>query len=81
LTYAPQANMTLDVTDWLSVTEASKVSGYHPNHLRHLIHEGELIAVRKGLMWLIEPESLNNYVARMKRLGTSKHDPTHMRRK
>ena len=74
LTVAAKPGILLSVTDWLSVTEAAKKSGYSAYHIRELCREGKLKTVKKGLMYLIEPKSLSDYVARMKSLGTYKHD-------
>ena len=63
-----------DMTDWLSVSEASKESGYSAYHIRQLCREGKLTTVKKGLMYLIDPESLQEYVDKMKSLGTYKFD-------
>jgi excisionase family DNA binding protein len=62
------------MTDWLSVTEAAEKSGYSAYHIRELCREGKLETVKKGLMYLIDPESLDDYVAKMKSLGTYKFD-------
>jgi len=51
--------------DWLSVDEAAKKSGYHPNYIRRLIRAGEIEAIKKGLMWWVDPDSLKAYIARM----------------
>lgn len=62
------------VTDWLSVTEAAKQTGYSAYHIRQLCRVGTLTTVKKGIMYLIDPESLDAYVAKMKSLGTYKFD-------
>lgn len=37
----------------LTVKEAAKQLGYHPDHVRRLIRAGTLKAERAGLVWLI----------------------------
>lgn len=71
-----------DVTDWLTIQEASEKSGYHPEWLRELLRKYEdadntpFDFVKKGRFWLIEPNSLMAYVEQMKKMGKGKHDPT-----
>jgi hypothetical protein len=75
----------LDVTDWLSVTEASEQSGYDAEWLRKIIRKYIKLGpdyippfsfVKKGQMFLIEPNSFSAYCKEMKEKGTGKHDPT-----
>ena len=63
------------VTDWLTVREAAKESGYNFQHIRRLCRAKRLKCVLKGGIYLIDPESLGDYVDLMKRLGTEKHHP------
>lgn len=65
--------------EWLSVDEAAKKSGYHANYIRRLIRAGEIEAVKKGLMWWIDPESLAAYVAKMEKLGDQRTGPKNKR--
>ena len=82
LTPQIQASKMLDMTDWLSVEEAAEKSGYHPEHIRHLLRRNlKLVipvfeAVKKAGVWLIEPNSFDAYCEKMKEMGTGKHDPT-----
>jgi|HubBroStandDraft_5_1064220.scaffolds.fasta_scaffold131221_2 excisionase family DNA binding protein len=43
---------------YLSVIEASKVSGYTPSHLRFLIRKGKLKAQKVGYAWLVSQKDL-----------------------
>lgn len=75
------------VTDWLTIKEASAESGYHEEWLRELLRKyhgatnAPLEFVKKGGIWLIEPNSLREYVEDMRKRGTGKHDPTRKPRK
>ena len=77
LTMPINAGILPDMTDWLSVTEAAEKSGYSAYHIRQLCREGKLTTVKKGLMYLVDPGSLDAYVDKMKSLGTYKFDWRH----
>lgn len=62
-------------TDWISTVEAAELTGYHPEHLRHLIRQGKIQVTRKGTMFWIDRESLLTYVRESKK--TSKKDKRH----
>lgn len=49
--------------DYLSVKQASELSGYSERHIRHLIHESKLENVKVGSMWFVTKTSLKNYMA------------------
>jgi excisionase family DNA binding protein len=55
--------------DWLTVKEAAKLSGYHPEHLRELIREGIILARKFGPVWAVSRESLLAYVRKMQESG------------
>lgn len=48
---------------WLSVRQASEVSGYSARWLREMAHGGQVIARRAGRDWLIDPDSIRRRVA------------------
>jgi excisionase family DNA binding protein len=49
-------------TDWVSTDEAAELSGYHPEHIRELVREGKIKAIRKGTMFWIDKASLLLFV-------------------
>lgn len=49
-------------SEMITVSEASDVSGYTPQHIRLLIRQGLISARRAGGIWLIEASSLHNYI-------------------
>ena len=53
--------MTED-SEWLTVKEAAKISGYHPEHIRELIREGLIKGRKVSIVWLVEPKSLLAYL-------------------
>ena len=57
------------MTDWISVTEASKLVGYHPERLRELIREGRIAARKIVTVWQIDLASLNAYLRAQAKAG------------
>jgi excisionase family DNA binding protein len=68
--------------DWpsYSIKEAAEVSGYHPEHLRRLIREGKIEAVKVGQAYLIRVESLEKYLREMQDLEDGRAGPKLKRR-
>ncbi len=60
--------------DYLTVEETAAFLGYHPNSVRKMVRAGKLRADKKGTMWLIYREALEEYKKAIE--GKSKHDPT-----
>jgi excisionase family DNA binding protein len=50
-----------NLEDWLTVREASEVSGYATEYIRQLIRDGDIDAEKKGFSWLVNRESLEKY--------------------
>lgn len=48
--------------EWLSVNEASKLSGYHPEYIRRLIRDGEIEAKKFSIVWQVRSQSLLDYL-------------------
>jgi excisionase family DNA binding protein len=48
--------------EWLTVNEAAKISGYHPEYVRQLIRDGKVIAKKFSIVWMVSKESLLEYV-------------------
>jgi hypothetical protein len=49
-------------TEWLTVNEAAKVSGYHPEHIRRLVRQGSVEAKKFSIVWMVSKDSLLNYI-------------------
>lgn len=60
---------------WLTVNEATKLSGYHPEHIRELVRAGKLIARKFSIVWQIDRESLLRYLAEAKNSSDRRHGP------
>lgn len=59
----------------ITVREASERSGYHPEHIRRLIRQGKINAELIGLVYFIDPESLQAYVEDMKSANDGRFGP------
>ena len=55
--------------DWLSVTDAAKISGYHPEHLRRLIRKQRIEARKFAIVWRVNKKSLLSYLEYAEMLG------------
>ncbi len=53
----------------LTTIEASQRYGLTTRHLRHLITHGTIRARRSGLVWLIDEQSLQRYLATDRKPG------------
>ena len=58
--------------DWLSVTDAAKLVGYHPVYLRDLIRAGEIEAKKVVTVWLVSKQSLLEYVQNSQKQGAKR---------
>jgi excisionase family DNA binding protein len=65
------------MADWISVSEAAEITGYHPEHLRRLIRQGKLKAVRKGTMFWLDRCELSSFMeeAQESRIVDQRHGP------
>ncbi len=55
--------------EWLTVTQAAIISGYHPERIRELIREGKINAHKFGSVWAVHKISLLEYLQMMKEAG------------
>jgi len=55
--------------DWLTVQEATKLSGYNADHLRELIRDGKITARKFSIVWMVSRTSLLEYVNRAQATG------------
>jgi hypothetical protein len=50
----------------ISLSQASKISGYHSDYLSALIRKGEMQGEKIGGNWFTTEEELNNYIFKQK---------------
>jgi excisionase family DNA binding protein len=56
--------------EWLTVNEAAELSGYHPEHIRRLIRQGEITAKKFSIVWMVSRESLLDYKKSQKKTSS-----------
>jgi len=61
--------------DWIGVTEAVRLSGYHPDHLRELIREGKIKARKIITVWQVSRTSLLAYIAEAQKSPDKRRGP------
>lgn len=61
--------------EWLSVNDAAKLSGYHPEYIRQLIREGEIEAKKFSIVWQVKRESLLSYLENAKSQDDKRFSP------
>ena len=66
------SNTIIGNMEYVSVEEASKISGYAITYIRQLLREKKIEAEKKGTMWWIDLESLKAYKSEMDALGNEK---------
>jgi hypothetical protein len=54
---------------WLTVRDAAKLSGYHPEYITRLIRVGTIRARKISIVWLVDCHSLTGYTLKVKSLG------------
>jgi len=63
-------NFIMPINDnWLTVQEAAKESGYHPERIRELIREDKIKARKISILWLVDRKSLLAYLKKAQTLG------------
>ncbi len=55
--------------DWMSIRDATKLSGYHPDHLRTLIRQGRIEGRKVVIVWLVKRASLLAYLREQSKKG------------
>ena len=63
------------MAEWLTVPEAATISGYHPDHLRELIRNDAIAAVKKGNSWWVDKASLLTYLESAKKSEDKRRGP------
>ena len=58
--------------EWITVSEASKVSGYNEEYITHLIRYGKIKAKKFSIVWQVSRASLLAYIERTERLGNKR---------
>jgi len=57
------------MAEWITTSEAAKLIGYHPEHIRELIREGKIKARKFGIVWQVDQASLLAYLRTAEKRG------------
>ena len=57
------------MAEWISITEAAKISGYHKDTVRELAREGRIKGRKFVTVWQIDRASLQAYLKRAEIMG------------
>lgn len=60
------------MAEWISVTEAASLSGYHPVYLRDLLRAGKVKARKFATVWQVDRASLLAYVKAAEKMGAKR---------
>lgn len=62
--------------DWITTSEAARISGYTVQRVRQLIHAGEVQGRRFGRDWMVDRSSLLAYMERAAQKGKKRGPKT-----
>jgi hypothetical protein len=68
------------VPNLVLIEQAAKESAYDRNYIRYLARKGFIQGEKHGGTWLVDLDSLKDYEAQMKAVGSKKFDPTKYRK-
>ena len=58
-----------DDSEWITVYQAAKISGYNEEHITRLCRQGRIVAKKYSTVWQVNHDSLLEYVAKVGKLG------------
>jgi len=58
--------------EWITVTEASRLTGYNEEYITRLIREGKIKAKKFSIVWQVRRSSLLGYQSRTEKLGNKR---------
>lgn len=61
--------MTTNGGKWLTVNEAAKLSGYHPESIRELIRQKKIKARKFSIVYQVDRESLLAFLKKAQMMG------------
>lgn len=62
-----------DLNEYIQTEDAAQKLNYHVEHVRRMMREGSLKGIKIGRTWLVQRQSLEDYVKHTTEM--SKHDP------
>jgi len=72
-TPSPFVEIMPDLTDYMTTQEAAEKLGYHVDHVRRMLREGDLKGQKVGNMWFVFEPSVKEYIEN--NAGLEKFDP------
>jgi len=63
----------VDIAEYISTEDAAEMLGYHVEHVRRMIREGDLTSAKVGRSWLVLRRSVEDYLIFNRPLN--KYDP------
>jgi hypothetical protein len=63
------------VSTFISIREAAEKSNTSYQHIGNLLRAQKINGRKSGNMWIVDLESLQEYEAKMRELGSKKHKP------
>ncbi len=64
------------MADWITTTEAVKLSGYHIDYIRKLIKAGKVRGQKWGQQWQVSRSSLLAHITKTEKLGAKRGPKT-----
>ena len=58
--------------EWITVSEASKITGYNEEYITRLIREGKIRAKKFSIVWQVNRSSLLEYQEKTEKLGNKR---------
>ncbi len=62
-------------SEWLTVNEAAKISGYHPEYIRELIRDNKITAKKFSIVWMVNRESILAYLEKARNSDDGRYTP------
>ena len=64
---------------WITTSEAAKISNYHPETIRELVREGKVEGQKFGPVWQVSKQSLLEYLSNAEKLGKRRGPKPHLK--
>ena len=61
--------------DWITVSDASDLSGYNEEHIRRLLRDGSIQGRKFGIVWQVKSSSLHSYLSKAQGSEDRRHGP------
>ena len=60
---------------YITVSQASKLSGYNEEHIRRLLRDGLISGRKFGIVWQVSQSSLISYLTEAQKSEDKRHGP------